>query len=236
MKAIILAAGKSERLKNILKNIPKPMVKIKNRPILEHNILWLKRYGIKEIYINLHHLANVIKDYFKDGAKWGVNITYSYEPVLLGTAGAVRKIIDEYWNIQEIGGFLVLYGDNLVDFNLEEILIFHRAKQGVATIVVYEREEVSQSGIVALDKENQIIKFIEKPKQEEVISHLVNAGIYVFEPKIIDYIKQGEFLDFGRDVFPNMIERGEKIFGKIIKGDLIAIDTPKLYEKATRLE
>ncbi len=231
MKAIILAAGKGERLKKIVKEIPKPMVSVKNKPILEHNIGWLKSYGIEEIYINLHHLAHVIQNYFKDGANWRVNITYSYEPTLLGTAGAVRKIADEYWNNENIGNFLVVYGDNLFNCNLEEILSFHQMKRGVATIAVYEKEEVSQSGIVVLDKEDRIIKFIEKPKPEEVISHLVNTGIYVLEPKVLDYIKPRKFLDFGKDIFPEMIEQGEKLFGKVIEGNLIAIDTPELYLK-----
>ena len=141
MRAIVLAAGKGERLKEVTSTIPKPMIKIMDKPILEHNINWLNRYGIKNIYINLHHLPNVIKDYFKDGKRWGVRITYSYEPELLGTAGAVRKIAEEYWQLRTDNyyssvaredlrdskkqktknTFVVVYGDNLFKYNLPQL-------------------------------------------------------------------------------------------------------------------
>jgi len=232
MKAIILAAGKGERLRGILNNIPKPMVEINGKPILEHNILLLKRYGITDIYINLHHQPDVIRKHFGNGEKYGVNIKYSYEETLLGTAGAVRKIADDYWNRKEF--FILLYGDNLYQYDLQEIINFHMRKKGIATIAVYEKDSVSQSGIVVLDKDNRILKFREKPKPEEVISNLVNTGIYILEPDVLTYILPGKTLDFGKDVFPELIEKGEDIFGVMIRGNLIAIDTPELLKEALR--
>jgi len=232
MKAIILAAGKGERLRGTLNNIPKPMVKINGKPILEHNILLLERYGITDIYINLHHQPNVIREHFGDGKKYGVNIKYSYEETLLGTAGAVRKIADEYWNRKEC--FILLYGDNLYQYDLREIINFHMRKKSIATIAVYEKDNVSQSGIVVLDKDNKILKFIEKPKPEELVSNLVNTGIYVLHPKVLNYIPLGKILDFGKDVFPEMIQKGENVFGLIVAGNLIAIDTPELLKEALR--
>jgi NDP-sugar pyrophosphorylase family protein len=129
MKAIILAAGKCKRLKGTVDNIPKPMIRIKGEPILEHNVEWLKRFGIKEIYINLHHFPDAIKNYFGDGKKMGVKIRYSYEPKLLGTAGGVRRIIDKYWNSEDTDTFLVIYGDNFLDFNLNKIIISIKLKK-----------------------------------------------------------------------------------------------------------
>jgi NDP-sugar pyrophosphorylase family protein len=208
------------------------MVEINGKPILEHNILLLKRYGITDIYINLHHQPDVIREHFGNGKKYGVNIKYSYEETLLGTAGAVRKIADEYWDRKEC--FILLYGDNLYEYDLREIINFHMKKKGIVTVAVYEKDNVSQSGIVVLDKDNKILKFIEKPKPEEAVSNLVNTGIYILEPDVLAYIPPGKTLDFGKDVFPELIEKGEDIFGVMIKGKLIAIDTPELLKEALR--
>ena len=235
MKAIILAAGKGERLYEITRNTPKPMVRIGGKPVLEQNIEWLLSYGIKDIYINLHHLSDDIRNYFRDGSDWGIKITYSYEPELLGTAGAVRKIADECW-----GGntknqpFLVIYGDNLFEYDLQEIINFHRRKKGVATIALYEKDDVSQVGIALLNKEGRVTKFVEKPGPEEIFSHLVNTGIYVLEAKVLDYIPSGKTVDFGRDLFPEMLKHSETIFGIIVTGKLTAIDTPELLKEALR--
>ncbi len=235
MKAVILAAGKGERLRGIINNIPKPMVEINGKPVLEHNILLLKRYAITDIYINLHYQPDVIREHFGNGKKYGVDIKYSYEETLLGTAGAVRKIADEYWNKKDRKEcFTLLYGDNLYEYDLREIINFHMRGKGIASIVIYEKDNVSQSGIVLLDKDNKILKFIEKPKPEEIVSNLVNTGIYILEPDVLTYIPPGKTLDFGKDVFPEMIEKGEDIFGVIVKGNLIAIDTPELLKEALR--
>lgn len=230
MKAIILAAGKGERLRSITDNIPKPMMQINGKPILEYNILLLKKYGFKDIYINLHYLPEIIKIYFENGNKFGVNINYSFEKSLLGTAGAVRKIADEYWKGKE--RFILLYGDNLFEYDLGEIIDFHMRKKGIATITVYKKDDVSQSGIVLLDSENRIIKFIEKPTLEKNISHLVNTGLYILEPEVLNYIAPNKILDFGKNVIPEMIQKGEDVFGIIAKGNLIAVDTPELLKEA----
>lgn len=243
MRAIILAAGKGKRLGKLTKSIPKPMLKIGKIPILEHNIEWLRNYGIKDIYINLHHLPDVISNYFKDGRKWDVNIQYSYELKLLGTAGAVRKIVEDYWTKGSWdrnknnpfptihNPFLVVYGDNLFEYDLKKILNFHERKKGIATIAVYKKDNVNQSGIVLLNDKNRIMKFIEKPRPDEVVSHLVNTGLYILESEVLEYISPNKLLDFGKDVFPEMIKRDENIFGVTYKGNLIAIDTPSLYKQ-----
>jgi len=243
MKAIILAAGKGKRLGKLTRSIPKPMLKIENKPILEHNIEWLKNNGIKDIYINLHHLPDLIKDYFKDGKNWGVKIHYSYEPNLLGTAGGVRKIAEDFWikttqnsnkccsNHESKNPFVVIYGDNLFKYDLKEIKNFHECKKAIATIALYKKNNVDQSGIVILDNEEKIIKFIEKPKSYEIVSHLVNTGLYILEPKVLNYIPPKTEVDFGKDVFPAIIHEKENIFGIICKGNLRAVDTPELYKQ-----
>ncbi|MFQ5585178.1 MAG: NDP-sugar synthase, partial [Calditrichia bacterium] len=146
MQAVILAAGKGTRLGNITYQIPKPMIKIMGKPILEHNILLCKKFGITKIFINLHHLSGKILDYFGDGSRWGVELIYKYEPELLGTAGAVKNFQEE------LNGqlFFVIYGDNYSDLNLGDALSLHQEKKGIATIVLTPKEDVSNSGIAVL--------------------------------------------------------------------------------------
>lgn len=229
-KAIILAAGQGKRLGKLAEGVPKPMIMIEGKAILERNLEWLRSYGIQDVYINLHHLPDVIKGHFGSGGRWGVTIQYSYEPELLGTAGAVRKIIEDYWNRSRTEPFLVAYGDNLFEFDLAEITSSYE-KTKAATIALIEKDDVNESGIVLLDKDARVIKFIEKPKKDELISRLVNAGLYVLTPDVLDYIPAKKPADFGKDVFPEMIRNNVRIFGVIVKGNLIAVDTPFLYKQ-----
>jgi len=257
MKVIILAAGKSTRLKNITKNIPKPMLKVKNEIVLEHNILWLKKYGIQDVYINLHYLPEIIKNYFGNGKKWNIAINYSYEKKILGTAGGVRKIFEQ-WLIENrktknekrktenknrktisdlripISDFIVIYGDSFYPnaYNLKKFIEFHKKKNSIATIGFYHKKsEVRKSGIAILDRDKRIKNFIEKPDLKQIKSDLVNTGIYAFDSKIIDYLPK-RFSDFGKDVFPKILKKNIPLYGYVFKQNLIPIDTPKLYRRA----
>lgn len=233
MKAIVLAAGKGKRLRGIINDVPKPMVKIGDKPVLQRNIEWLKSFGIEDVYINLHCLPDVIRDYFGNGSSWGIKITYSCEQQLLGTAGAVQKIASEYWKDGDTEAFLVIYGDNLLsDFDLNRIIDFHKMKRGIGAICLYRKDEVAQGGIAVMDDESRIVKFIEKPSPDEFISNLVNTGIYVLEPGILEYIPRNRFSDFGKSVFGEVIDAGENLYGIVSQANLVAIDTPELFEKA----
>jgi NDP-sugar pyrophosphorylase family protein len=232
MKAVLLAAGVANRLRGVVDNIPKPMVPVAGKPILQHNLEWLKKFSVTDIYINLHHLPEVITSHFGDGDRWGLRITYSHEQQLLGTAGAVKKIAREFWNGSSGEPFLVVYGDNLVtDFDLNRIIQFHNRKKGIASICLYRKpEEVSKSGVAVLDENCRITAFIEKPSAGQIASNLVNTGIYMLEPAIMEYIPDG-CSDFGKDVFGKVLGAGESIFGILLNSNLVAIDTPQLYEK-----
>jgi mannose-1-phosphate guanylyltransferase/phosphomannomutase len=233
MKAVVLAAGKGQRLKGILDNIPKPMAQIAGKPILQHNIEWLKKSGVTDIYINLHYLPEVITGHFGNGAVFGVRITYSREQTLLGTAGAVKKIALDHWQQNSREPFLVVYGDNLLsEFDLARLIKFHGEKQGIGTVCLYHKpEEVSKSGVALLDNTGRITKFIEKPAANQIASDLVNTGIYVLEPEILKYIPQDCSCDFGRDVFGKVLNSNESLYGLAMDANLIAIDTPQLFEK-----
>ncbi|TRZ83057.1 NDP-sugar synthase [bacterium] len=236
MKAILLAAGKSARLGKITKNIPKPMLKIKNEIVLAHNIEWLKKYNIKDIYINLHYLPDIIKSYFGDGSKWKVKINYSYEKNILGTAGGVKKIINIYEKDNWKEDFLVVYGDSFYPFsyNIDKLIDFQKEKNALVSMGLYKRKsEIWKSGVALIADNGRIKKFVEKPDPKKINSNLVNTGIYIVHPKIVKYIPDG-FSDFAQDIFPKLLREKLPIYGYVFGEGLIPIDTPKLLKKANR--
>ena len=208
-KVMVLAAGLGTRLRPLTDLISKPMAPIVNKPVMEHIIELLKEHGFKEIVCNLHWYPEVIKNYFTDGSKWDIKITYSYEPELLGTAGGVKKV-EAFFEEQT---FLILSGDALTDINLTEMMEFHKKKGGICTIALTEVDDPSQYGVVLIDNDNKITGFQEKPLMGEAKSHLANSGIYIFEPEIFKYIPYGSFYDFGRDLFPKLLELSIPYFG-----------------------
>lgn len=226
MKAIILAAGLGTRLN--LKNVPKPMYKIKNKPILEYNILLVCKHNVKDICINLHYMPEVIKNYFGDGNKWGVRIQYSLEKHLLGTSGAVRNI-EWFWDKEP---FFVIYGDNYTNINLTEMLQFHLANKSIATIAVFDPKKVKNSGIasgfVTIDENNKLLSFTEGGNREH--SGYVNAGIYILEPSVLNIIPSGIPSDFGKDIFPKLLKNKSSLFGYVVSGFVMAIDTENALE------
>ena len=225
MKAIILAAGEGQRLRPLTERIPKPMMPIAGRPILEYNIRLLARHGIRELVINLHHRPETVAGYFADGRAWDVSITYSYEPVLLGTAGAVKKV-EGFFD----GTFLVVYGDNLTMCDLGRFYTFHCEKGGLGTIALFHRDDPTASGIVGLDEDDRITRFLEKPRPHEVFSYWVNAGLLVLEPAVLKAILPGQLSDFGRDVLPTLIASGYPFYGYRMTEGVWSIDTPDQYQ------
>ena len=228
MKAMILAAGQGTRLRPITDEIPKPMAPLAGKPLLEYNIELLKKHDVREIAINLHYRPETITNHFGNGTKWGVQITYSWESKLLGTAGAVKKLESFFTDAP----FLLLYGDNLSNCNLTRLIDFHQAKKGIATIALYKREDVSQSGIAQLDKDARILRFLEKPRPEQVFSHFVNAGIYVLEPHILKYIPSEQPYDFSRELFPKLLNGGKRLYSYVMTEELLWVDTPEDYQRA----
>jgi NDP-sugar pyrophosphorylase family protein len=201
MRVMIMAAGIGTRLRPVTDLVPKPMAPIANRPALYHILNLLARHGLREVIVNLHHLPDVITDYFGDGSRLGMDISYSYEPELLGTAGGVKN------NAGFLGGdtFLVMSGDALTDIDLTGLLAAHRRYGSIATMAVKEVADPSLFGVVVVDDDDHVVGFQEKPTPEEARSRLCNCGIYVFEPEMLSHILPGEFDDFGRRVFPDLL-------------------------------
>lgn len=214
-------------MKPITDKYPKAMLNIGGRPLLEHTIRHLKSQGITEIAINLFYLPGVIKEYFKDGSKFGVRIRYAVEEKLLGTAGALRNF-RQFFN----DTFLVIYGDVLSNINLKKMISFHKRHKGLATIGLYRVNNPTECGIVELKPNNRITKFIEKPKPKEVFTDLVNAGIYVLEPQIIKYIPKRGVYDFGKGLFPYLLREGIPLHGYLVREYLIDIGTKEKSKKA----
>jgi len=231
MKALLLAAGAGQRLGNITDQTPKPMLEVSGSPILEHNIRLLAHYGIQDLVVNLHHLPETISDYFGDGKNWGVNIQYSYEPELLGTAGAAKKF-ENYFD----DTFMVFYGDNLTTCSLDKLQITHGEKGGAGVIALFHREDTQNSGIAQIDSDHRIHKFVEKPSPDQEFSKWVNAGILIFEPVILDLVPEGVSSDFSRDIIPAALKKGMPIYGYTMTEDLWWVDTPADLKRVRKLE
>jgi NDP-sugar pyrophosphorylase family protein len=227
-KAMLLAAGTGNRLQPLTSNISKCMVPIGGRPILEHNIEALRKFGVTDLIVNLHHFPESVSNYFGNGEKWGVRLSYSFEQELLGTAGAVRKI-EEFFD----GPFFVWYGDNLSTIRLDRLWALHHEKQATATIALYHRPDATNSGIVAIDDNDRVTRFLEKPGVDQVFSNWVNAGILVLEKSVLEMIPLEAVTDFGRDIFPGLLSVGAPVYGYRMSSDerLWWIDTVADLEK-----
>ena len=203
MRVMIMAAGVGTRLRPLTDLVPKPMAPIVNRPALHHILRLLGRHGLTEVVINLHHLPDTITGHFGDGAQLEMNITYSFEPELLGTAGGVKN------NAGFLGGgtFLVMSGDALTDIDLTGLVAAHRRRGSIATLGVIEVADPSLYGVVVADDDDRVVGFQEKPTREDARSRMCNCGIYVFEPEILSHIPPGEFDDFGRRLFPDLLRQ-----------------------------
>lgn len=228
VRALVLAAGEGQRLRPLTVDRPKPMLPVGSRPLLEQIVCLLRDYGITEIAINLHHKPQAIRDHFGDGTEFGVQIEYSYEEELLGSAGAVKKL-EHYFRD---GPFVVFYGDLYTDLDLGQLVSAHVSADALVTMSLYEVENPTACGIVELDERGLVTRFVEKPAAGEVFSRLANAGVFVVDPQVIGLIPPGLPFDFGQHVFPQMLTMGMPISGYVIHELLIDIGTPSNYARA----
>jgi len=209
MKAFILAAGYGKRLEPLTKAVPKPMIPVANKPIMQYNIELLRKYGIKELIANIHYFPEQVENYFGDGSSFGVNLRYSFEEDLLGTAGGVKRM-SQLSKIDDT--FMVISSDILTDVNLGRMLAYHKRKKALATIALTPVDDVTQFGVVVLDEKEKITEFQEKPSSKEAKSDLVNTGIYIFEPEMLNIIPE-KFCDFGKEIFPRLVSDKAPFYG-----------------------
>jgi len=238
MKALILAAGKGTRLGNLTTAFPKPMLPVGDRPLLGNLLEWLSESGVREVAINLHHAPDVITSYVGDGTHFGVRVTYSYEENLLGTAGAAKKL---EWFLDE--PFVVIYGDGYLNVRLDRLenahrkgVLRHGGRPGL-TMLLFRVPNPSECGLVEVNGQGDVVRFVEKPPVEEVFTDLANAGVYYCDPGILDLIPPGTVHDFGKGLIPHMLERGDPVMALPIRDDEYVIDigTPDAYQRAQAL-
>ncbi len=214
MKAVILAGGEGRRLRPLSLNRPKPMTPLLGRPVLEHIINLLKSHGITQLCLTLCHHPEEIMSYFGDGHNLGVSITYFIEEQPLGTAGGVAACRD--WIGEE--DFLVMGGDCICDLNLSQAILFHEKQGGVATLVLYPHKTPLEYGLVHLDTQGRITHFLEKPTWGQVMTNLINTGIYILKSSVLDQIPQGKSYDFGKDLFPKLLLENIPMYGAVEEG------------------
>ncbi len=228
IKALILAGGKGARLRPLALHIPKPIVPLANIPFLFFHIYRIKRAGITEIILSLSYQPRKITDIFGDGMKYGVTIRYTHEDLPRGTAGAFKaaeNLIDDT--------SIVLNGDILTDTDLREVLEFHRAKNAEATIVVTRVMNPSGYGLVEMDSSGRVLRFTEKPPEDEVTGDTINAGIYVLERSVLDRIPAEGAQSFERELFPAMIQEGARVYAYLTHAYWQDIGSPQKYLEAT---
>lgn len=235
MKAMILAAGKGTRVRPITYTIPKPMIPIMQKPVMEFLLELLRQHGFDQIMVNVSHLANEIEGYFRDGQRFGVEIAYSFEGRIvdgqlvgdaIGSAGGMRKIQDFSPFFDDT--FVVLCGDALIDLDLSEAVRQHKAKGSIATIIMKSvpLKQVPSYGVVVTDETGRVKSFQEKPAVEEALSTDINTGIYIFEPEVFNYIPSGVEFDIGGDLMPKLVEANAPFYG--IRMDFEWVDIGKV--------
>ena len=228
MKAMALAAGKGTRLFPLTGEMPKPMAPVVDTPIIEHIFDLLAAHGVDEVHVNVHYLADtLLKAYGDEYRVNSMQVHLSREERLLGTAGGVKRLAQEFDDT-----FVIVSGDALTDVDISGLVAFHKEKNALATIALHRVFDTSEFGVVEIDDDDGIRGFQEKPDPQEAISTLANSGIYVFEPRALEYVPEDTFFDFAKDVFPRFLENGERFVG--YQGDFYWSDigTLEAYRQA----
>ena len=229
MKALFLAGGMGTRLRPLTNHLPKPMVPIMGIPLLERNICELKRCGVSEIVVSTCYQADCIEQHFGPDCRNGMEIHCICEEKPLGTGGAIKNC-QKYFD----DTFLVFNSDILCNIDLKKLVDFHRQKKADITIAAIEVKDPSNYGVIEYSPDETILSFTEKPKPGEEKSHFINAGIYVFEPRVLDLIPTGKPVSIERDTFPLLLKSGYRM--SVYRGDgyWIDIGTPQKYMQAHR--
>ncbi len=229
LQAVIMAGGEGSRLRPLTSNLPKPMLPVGNRPMMEHIVRLLARHGVTDVVATVQFLSSIIRNYFVDGSELGVAMSYATEEVPMGTAGSVlgaRELLE--------GTFLVISGDALTDLDLTEVVMAHAARAAAATLVLKRMQDPLEFGIVMTNDNGRIERFLEKPTWGQVFSDTINTGIYVLEPEVLDLIPAGGAFDFSSELFPLMLDKGLPLYGHITDAYWADVGTTDAYLEAGR--
>jgi mannose-1-phosphate guanylyltransferase len=230
MKAVLMAGGEGTRLRPITLTRPKPFVPVGGKPCIEYVLASLHRASVRDVMVTTYYKPADLVQHLGGGERYGMNLAFSIEDEARGTAGGVRKVaawLDDT--------FVVASGDVFADFDLKDLVEFHRTRGALATMALTRVENPSEFGIVGTNEEGRITRFKEKPRPEEAFSNLINAGIYVLERDVLDMIPEGRPFDFSKDLFPTMLAKGDSLFAKELAGTWVDIGRPSDLIRASRI-
>ncbi|GLY75981.1 mannose-1-phosphate guanyltransferase [Actinoallomurus iriomotensis] len=228
MKAVVMAGGEGTRLRPMTANQPKPLLPVVNKPIMEHVLRLLKRHGFTETVVTVQFLAALVRNYFGDGEEIGMSLSYATEEMPLGTAGSVKNAQDALRDER----FLVISGDALTDIDLTDLVRFHKENGALVTIALKRVPNPLEFGIIIIDDDGRVQRFLEKPTWGQVFSDTANTGIYVMEPEVLDHVAAGESVDWSGDVFPKLLAEGAPLYGYVADGYWEDVGTHESYLKA----
>ena len=223
-----MAGGEGTRLRPMTSTVPKPLLPVCNRPIMEHVLRLLKRHGFTETVVTVQFLASLVRNYFGDGEDLGMDLHYATEEQPLGTAGSVRNAA----HLLRDETFIVISGDALTDIDLTALVAYHRERGALVTVCLRRVPDPLEFGITIVDDEGRVQRFLEKPTWGQVFSDTVNTGIYVMEPEVFDYVTEGAVVDWSGDVFPALLADGRPVFGYIADGYWEDVGTHESYVQA----
>ncbi len=231
MKVMVLCAGHGTRLGDLTRELPKPMLPLHGQPLLAYLLGHLRSQGFNDVAVNLHFMPQIIRDWFGDGSRWQMHLTYSQEERLLGTAGGVKNV-EPFFRPEEF--FLVHYGDILTDQDFGAMVRFHRERKALATLLIHPRAKSNSA--VTLEADHRISGFLERPTEDmraDVTTPWVNSGVTICSPEILDHIPPGQPVDFPRDVFIKLVGTG-RLYGFPLSGYRCAIDSPARLDEARK--
>jgi len=228
VKAVVMAGGEGTRLRPMTSSMPKPLLPVANRPIMEHVLRLLRRHGLTEVVVTVQFLASLVRNYFGDGEELGMVLHYANEEVPLGTAGSVKNAED----LLSDDSFLVISGDALTDIDLTALIAYHKEKGALVTVCLTRVPDPVEFGITIIDDEGRVERFLEKPTWGQVFSDTVNTGIYVMEPEVFDYFEAGKSVDWSSEVFPKLLAEGKPVYGYVAEGYWEDVGTHESYVKA----
>src|ERR1700754_620771 len=223
-----MAGGEGTRLRPMTANQPKPMLPVINRPIMEHVLRLLRRHGLTETVVTVQFLAALIRNYFGDGEELGMSLYYATEDMPLGTAGSVKNAADRLRDDR----FLVISGDALTDIDLTDMVRFHKENGALVTIGLKRVPNPLEFGIIIIDEDGRVQRFLEKPTWGQVFSDTVNTGIYVMEPEVLERVAAGANVDWSSDVFPALLAEGAALYGYVADCYWEDVGTHESYLKA----
>jgi mannose-1-phosphate guanylyltransferase/phosphomannomutase len=223
-----MAGGEGTRLRPMTANQPKPLLPVVNKPIMEHVLRLLKRHGFTETVVTVQFLAALVRNYFGDGEEIGMALSYATEEMPLGTAGSVKNAQDALRDER----FLVISGDALTDIDLTDLVRFHKENGALVTIALKRVPNPLEFGIIIIDDDGRVQRFLEKPTWGQVFSDTANTGIYVMEPEVLDHVAAGEPVDWSGDVFPKLLAEGAPLYGYVADGYWEDVGTHESYLKA----